>query len=274
MSATSSAASFNREGEQAGQLAGGGRQAQVAGDGGGDVGGERLGEVQAGHALRDRPVEEAGGAGHGHQRGDAAGSRGLAEDGDPAGVSAEGGDVVLDPAERGDLVQEPAVGRRSGEVPEALGAQAVVEGHHDDAVTGQGGAVEEGIAGPAVDVASAVDPHHHRQAGGAEVGGPDVDGQPVAVGVPRGGCAHHAGLRRRRPEGDGLAHALPRFDGHRRGQAQLAHRRASERHATEDGQAVLRPPAHAARGEANVRACGSGGVHRGGGRRHTTRSLA
>jgi hypothetical protein len=64
--------------------------------------------------------------------------------GDPAGVSAEGGDVVLDPAERGDLVQEPAVGRRSGEVPEALGAQAVVEGHHDDAVTGQGGGVEEG----------------------------------------------------------------------------------------------------------------------------------
>ena len=104
-------------GGEAGQFAGGGRQAQVAGDGGGDVGGERLGEVQAGHALRDRPVEEAGGAGHGHQRGDAAGSRGLAEDGDPAGIAAEGGDVVLDPAERGDLVEEPAVGRRSGKCP-------------------------------------------------------------------------------------------------------------------------------------------------------------
>ena len=142
----------------------------MGGDGHGDVGGECLGEVQAGHALRDRPAKEAGGAGHGHQRRDAAGSRGLAEDGDPTGIAAEGGDVVLDPAERGDLVQEPAVGRRSGEVPEALGAQAVVEGHHDDAVTGQDGAVEEGIAGPAVDVAPAVDPHHHRQASGARVG--------------------------------------------------------------------------------------------------------
>ena len=95
----------------------------MAADGSCDVGGELLSEEERGHALRDRPVEKAGGAGHGHQRGDAAGSRGLAEDGDTAGVSAEGGDVVLDPEERRDLVQEPAVGRCSGEVPEALGAQ-------------------------------------------------------------------------------------------------------------------------------------------------------
>ena len=142
----------------------------MGGDGRADVGGECLGEVEAGHALRDGAAKEPGGARHGHQRRDAAGSRGLAEDGDPAGIAAEGDDVVLHPAERGDLIQEPAVGRCSAEVPEALGAQAVVEGHDDDAVTGQRGAVEEGIAGPAVDVASAVDPHHHRQAGGAEVG--------------------------------------------------------------------------------------------------------
>jgi hypothetical protein len=43
-----------------------------------------------------------------------------AEDGDPAGVSAERGDFFPDPAERGDLIQERRVGRRSGEVPEPL----------------------------------------------------------------------------------------------------------------------------------------------------------
>jgi hypothetical protein len=64
-----------------------------------------------------------------HQRGDAAGSRRLAEDGDAAGISPERGDVLLHPPKRGDLVEEPAVGRCTVEVPEALRAQSIVKGH-------------------------------------------------------------------------------------------------------------------------------------------------
>ena len=160
-----------------------------------------------------------------------------------------------------DLVEEPAVGRRSEEVPEPLPAETVVEGHHDDAVVCQGGAVEDRIAGPAGDVAPAVDPDHHRQTGGTGVGGPDVDGQPVAVAVRRGGCAEHARLRRRRPERGGIAHAVPRLDGLRRAQAELTHRRARERHAAKHGEVVLRPSAHAARDESNVGVCASGLCH-------------
>jgi hypothetical protein len=48
--------------------------------------------------------------------------------------------------ERSDLVQEPAVHRRAAKVAESLGAQAVVECHHDDAGASQVGAVEQGIA--------------------------------------------------------------------------------------------------------------------------------
>jgi hypothetical protein len=41
-------------------------------------------------------------------------------------MAPERGDVVLHPTESGKLVQQPTVDPRSGEVAEALGAQAIV----------------------------------------------------------------------------------------------------------------------------------------------------
>jgi hypothetical protein len=79
---------------------------QDLGDLGGLLGG---GDVAAGPALGDGPVEQAPGGGQAEQRGHAHGPGGLAEDGDPAGVAAEAVDLVLHPPQGGHLVQQAEV---------------------------------------------------------------------------------------------------------------------------------------------------------------------
>jgi hypothetical protein len=118
-----------------------GGTADLDGAGASDVGREGGREVGARHALDDRPVEKASSTGHREQRGDRSAAGGLAEDGHLTGVAAEGSDVVADPFQRGDLVEEATVGRHAVQEAETLEAHPVVDGHDDDAVVGEGGAV-------------------------------------------------------------------------------------------------------------------------------------
>jgi hypothetical protein len=87
-----------------------------------------------GSALRDRPAEQAFHPGHRQQRRDAHRPGGLAEYRDVAWIAAEGGDVVLHPLQGRYLVQQAAVGAGAVKEQEAVAAQAVVDGHADDAV--------------------------------------------------------------------------------------------------------------------------------------------
>lgn len=197
---------------------------------------------------------------------------GLPEDGDALGVAAEGVDVVPDPFERGDLVEQPAIGRGALDVRETLHADTVVEGHHDHAlaVPGEHRAVVRGIACLARHVRAAVDPHHDRQAARTAVRTaarrlrrPDIHRQPVRVPVGtthRARPAQRGGLRGRRPERGGLAHPVPAVGRVGRGETQPAHGRLREGNATEDGEAVPRPPAHNPSGGTDFRLSGS---HRG-----------
>jgi len=173
----------------AGQVVGRRAQAELGRDGAGDVRRQRRRVVDAGHALRDRPPEQARRQRAGQQRGDRPGPGRLAEDGDLVRVTAEGGDVVADPLQRGHLVEQAAVGGRPLELGEPLDACAVVEGdHHQIALAREAAAVVAGGVGRSHLVGATVDPHHDRPAGG-RVGRrrPDVEGQPVVVGRLRSG---------------------------------------------------------------------------------------
>jgi hypothetical protein len=111
-----------------GQVRHRGPQAELSGDGPADVGGQRRRVVDARHALRDRPAEQARCPRGGEQRGDRPGPGRLAEDGDQGRVPAEGSDVVAHPFQRCHLVEQAPVGWRPRDLGEALGAGAVVEG--------------------------------------------------------------------------------------------------------------------------------------------------
>ncbi len=178
-------------------------------------GGDRLGdrarqlgaEERAGHRLRDGPLEQALRVVHREQRGDHAGARRLAEDGDVAGVAAEPLDVVPDPAQRRDRVEQAAVGGGPGDLGEALHAQAVVAGDEHHAGARERRAVVAGTA-RAEQVGAAVNPDHDRERARLRVRGPHVDGQPLARGVLR----HLAGVRacRGTPPGEPAGRTPPR----------------------------------------------------------------
>jgi hypothetical protein len=147
----------------------------------------------------------------------------LAEHRDVAGVAAEPGDVVADPLERHLLILQalvagPALGDEVGVAEEPEQAEPVVERDHDDAVVlGEELAgveqpdVEERhrLLGRAVDVAAAVDPHHHRRVPGRGRRRPHVEVQAVLVvarevlqrrvGELRAALAERGGVARRRP---------------------------------------------------------------------------
>ena len=82
------------------------------------------------------------------------------------------------------------------EVEETLGAQTVVEGDQDDAVTGERGAVVAGDAAGAVAEGAPMEPHHDGQASG-RVRCPDVEVEEVLAGdVDLGDEAvHRRGVR-------------------------------------------------------------------------------
>ena len=167
-------------------------------------------------ALDDGAAEQPLGARHGEQRADAQRAGGFAEDGDVAGIAAEGGDIVAHPFERRDLVEQAEVGDAVAEVEEAFGADAVVDGHADDAVAGEAAAVVPGAgAGAVILVHAARDPDHHRQVRRAQVLGPDVEGQAVLAGADQfreefGNKGRIWPLGRFRAEFEGVADAAPK----------------------------------------------------------------
>src|SRR5215467_7887473 len=91
--------------------------------------------------LGNSAAEEARGARHREQRSNTHAASRLAKDGDVLRVTAEGGDVLLHPGEGGDLVQQAEVGVPVTQVEEAVRAEAIVDGHADDAIAGEATAI-------------------------------------------------------------------------------------------------------------------------------------
>ena len=145
-----------------------------------------------GPALGDGAPEQALGAGHGQQRADAHRAGRLAEDRDVVGITAEGGDVVPHPLEGGDLVEQAEVGVAVAEVEEALGADAVVDRHADDAVAGEAAAVVRTRPVPTSNMPPGIQTMTGSPAD-AEVGRPDVEVQAVLTrdGRIRDHARHH-----------------------------------------------------------------------------------
>ncbi len=99
----------------------------------------------AGAALQDRALEQPPGSRHREQRADGHRARGLAEDGDASGISAESGDIVVHPFQGRDLIEQGDIGHVVEE-EESFGAQPVVERDEDHSVAGEGTAVVEHVA--------------------------------------------------------------------------------------------------------------------------------
>ena len=123
------------------------------------------------------------------------------------------------------------------------GADPVVDGHADDAVAGEAAAVI-GRAGPDLEHA-ARDPDHDRQAGAVGSGVQTLrlrQSSPASAGsqtIPAAGwSAGGRGLRRLRPERQGVADAAPWIDRPRRPEPALAERRSRVRDALEPVHAV------------------------------------
>ncbi len=177
----------------------------------------------------------------------------LPGDRDPARVAAEAGDVAPHPLQRRHAVEQPVVAGgvvlgllaqlRRGDVTE--GPQAVVEGHHHDAATGQALAVEARVRARADPVAAPVDPGENRaRLLGGRVGvpgrgdgaGPHVEVQTVlAHRQVEARCLGPQGLRAYRAEVVGLADLGPRHGWLGRPPAEVADRRSSVRDTAEDG---------------------------------------
>ena len=206
-------------------------------------------------ALHHGPVEQALGGRGAQQHADIARARGLAADGDTAGVATEGCDIGMDPLQGGDQVLHRHVTGAAavflgqlGVRKKALGAGAVLHGHDNDALGRQFAGPELDLGGMAVIVAAAIDP--------------DIDGQLVRrvlrrceqveveavlarlrleglVGVEliapeRAGRVELHVLQHRIAPGVGLAHAAPGRRRRRRGEALGAGSGAAEREALED----------------------------------------
>ncbi len=164
---------------------------------------------------------------HGHQGRDFPRAAGFAEDGYIARVAAEARNVGPHPLQRRHAVEHAGVARKGlaahrGQVQEAEDVQAVVDGHHHNALMRrQRGPVVPGRRAAPHDVAAAVEPDHHRQPG-LERWGPYVQGQTVlALRVERLRTPFLDDDREGRlwadpPEAGGLQHAGPRLARSRR----------------------------------------------------------
>ncbi len=125
---------------------------------------------------------------------------------------------------------------------EAQGPQAIVEGHHHDAVPRQGGGVEQVPRRRTAGESAAVEPEHHRQRPLRLRGPPDIQIEAV--------LGERSAPRRRRAEllhaagtpGVGPAYALPGLHRLGRAPAELARRRRRERHTLVDDDVALADP--------------------------------
>lgn len=188
---------------------------------------------KVGHALGDAAVEQTGGSGHDHQHRDRCGARRFAEDGDVVLIAAESGDVVVHPLKRSDLVEQSPVGHCAGYQHETFTGHAVVEADDYHTARRQPASVAIGFVRRAGGEPATVEPHHDRQGRCTHIRSPHVHGQPLV-----GRCEAHR-LRWRRSELVRIEYAIPRFVGHRCGEAQRADRRLCVRDSAEGMHAVL-----------------------------------
>src|SRR6266581_5580271 len=95
----------------------------------------------SGPTLGDGPAEEAGSAGHRHERRHAHPARRFAKDRDVIRIASESGDVLLHPGESGDLVEHAEVSNAVTQVEEAIGSQTIVDGDADHSIASETSAI-------------------------------------------------------------------------------------------------------------------------------------
>lgn len=169
---------------------------------------------------------------------------GLAEDSDIVGVTAERCDVFVDPLQGEDLIQEAVIAGGvlrgfDGECrmsEKAEDAEAVIDRHDKDAVSGQGSVVVKRAWAGTAQVGSTVDPEHHRQRLFCRpIGNTDVEIETVfaaegsVVTIPFAEFRLRAG----RAICIGVANAGTVLDRYRRTPAEIAHRWFGIRNAKE-----------------------------------------
>ena len=123
-------------------------------------------------ALGNRAHEQALGQRRHRQKADRASPRRLPADGHLARIAAERGNVAPHPLQQRNLIEHTVIARctvaafpaQCRRCEEAKRAEAIVEGHHDDALARQVLAVELRIGGGAFVEAAAIDPDEHRPA--------------------------------------------------------------------------------------------------------------
>ena len=183
-------------------------------------------------ALSDRAREKALGEWRGHKRADGFGPGGFPRDRHHFRIAAESRDVASDPLQRRDQIQHAIVAGRAmlrfaaqfrmGEKAERV--EAVVQGHHHDAVGGEPGSVIARLRARADDKSAAVNPDHDGKPVGASRRSrrPDIDIETVLGDAANGrvDVVEDDALKRVGSEGFRRPHAAPRRDGLRRAPAQ------------------------------------------------------
>jgi hypothetical protein len=201
------------------QVGAGADREQVAEQIGNPVGHGRWQRVVCGTALRDRTVEQPGGARRAQQRSDAEAAGGLPGDRDVVWIAAEALDVVTHPLERRDLVERAVDPRGRVLVTEprqmrkAQRAEPIVDADHDDvAVVREARAVVPGDSPLPGLVGAPVDPEQHGPKRAVQRRRRDVQGQAVLVPAHVGltGQPLSAKLWRRRTEAQRLSDVRPR----------------------------------------------------------------
>ena len=208
---------------------------------------------------------------HAEQRLHRTAASGLAGDRDACGVATERSDVLLHPLERKHPVTHAAIRRRIFDPAKAVEPEPVRDGDGHDAVAVEPSPVVPGARGGAREVAAAVNPHKHWQAGAGcgrrGCGREDVDVERRRArhaGLGDEGHARVAALRGG-AELERVEHALPGRLRHRGGKAKVADRRFGKWQAEKGsgclGTAGFSAPgaAHAARQGLNLYECGGGG---------------
>lgn len=134
--------------------------------------------------LDDGPAEEASSKRRGHEVGDRHGAGRLPERRHIVWIAAKGCDIVPDPLEGGNLISEPQVGRNSWDRKETFGAEAIVDGDADHAVTSEGPAFMDWGVLAADHESAAVNPDHHGQVRPSPGRSPEVQGEIVVARLP------------------------------------------------------------------------------------------
>src|SRR5579875_132716 len=128
-------------------------------------------------ALGNSATEKPLGTRHREQGTDTHTASRFTRDGDIVGVATKGGTVLLHPQQGRDLIEQSQVDDAIAESKKAIDAEAVVDGHADDPVTGKARTVIGRNSSRAIGKGTAVYPDEHRQFAlrGGRSGSPDIE---------------------------------------------------------------------------------------------------